>query len=266
MYHYLVAVIMGIVEGLTEFIPVSSTGHLILAGQLLDFTGDKAKSFEIFIQLGAILAIVVLYRRKITAMAFRWKSPWREKGLTPWHLGLAMAPAVLFGFLLYHPIKERLFTPLTVLIGLVAGGVYMIFAEKLNRPTLVKDVEKITLLQAFLVGLFQCLALWPGFSRSGATIAGALLIGIGLRAAADFSFILAVPMMAGATTLDMYKSASALSAHDAALFAVGFVVSFFVAWLAVATFLKILERVKLSPFAYYRFGVAAVFGLYLFGR
>lgn len=266
MNQYLVAIIQGIIEGLTEFIPVSSTGHLILAGQLMNFTGDKAKSFEIFIQLGAILAIVVLYRKKILKMAFRWKNPMENPGLTPWHIGVAMVPAVILGFLLYHPIKYDLFTPLTVLIGLVGGGIYMIVAEKLHRPITVDDVESITLMQAFFIGLFQCLALWPGFSRSGATIAGALLIGIGLRAAADFSFILAVPMMAGATSLDLYKSLGTLTASDFTFFAIGFIVSFLVAWLAVATFLKVLERVKLSPFAYYRFGVAAVFGLYLFGH
>jgi undecaprenyl-diphosphatase len=267
MYGYLVAIIQGIVEGLTEFLPVSSTGHLILVGNLLSFTGEEAKSFEIFIQLGAILAVAWLYRRRLWDMAIRWR-PARvgEQRLTLWHLGLAMAPAVVFGLLAYKPIKMYLFSPATVLIGLVVGGIYMIAAERLHPAITSNDVDSVTYWQALGIGLFQCLALWPGFSRSGATIAGGLLIGVGLRAAADFSFLLAVPVMAAATSLDLYKSWHALSASDAGVFAVGFVVSFLVAWAAVAAFLKFLERVKLSPFAWYRFAVAGAFGFYFFAR
>ncbi len=265
MHAYLIAIIMGIVEGLTEFLPVSSTGHLILAGDLLHFTGAEAKSFEIFIQLGAILAIVVLYRRKLWEMAFHWKPDGNRPGtITPWHIAVAMVPAVVFGFVLYHPIKNYLFSPLTVLIGLVVGGIYILFAEKFERPVIAGKLDNITFPQALCIGLFQCLALWPGFSRSGATIAGALLIGVGLRAAADFSFILAVPMMIGATGLDLYESANVLNRNDTAIFAVGFVVSFLVAWLTVAMFLKVLEKVRLSPFAWYRFGLASLFGLYIY--
>ncbi len=265
MYAYLVAIIQGIVEGLTEFLPVSSTGHLILVGDLLAFRGESAKTFEIVIQLGAILAVAWMYRRKLWDMAWRWRpSGPGEPRLTVWHIAVAMAPAVVVGFLTFKPIKEYLFSPTTVLIGLVVGGVYMIAAERWHPVAWAMDADSITYWQAFGIGCFQCLALWPGFSRSGATIAGGLLIGVGLKAAADFSFMLAVPVMVAASALDLYKTGSQLSTSDLHLLAVGFAVSFVVAWFAVATFLRFLERVKLTPFAYYRFGVAVLFAAYFY--
>jgi len=265
MSVYLIAVILGVVEGLTEFLPVSSTGHLILAGRLLHFGGEAAKSFEIFIQLGAILAVAFLYRAKIVGMLRNWRElrP-ASGGLTLGHIAVAMAPAVVLGLLLHSVIKHRLFAPHFALIGLVVGGVFLIVAEKLRPKPRSVDVDQVSYGQALAIGLFQCLSLWPGFSRSGATIAGGLLAGTNHRAAADFSFILAVPMMAAATGLDLYKSLPDLSRSDIGPFAVGFVTAFLVAWFAVVYFLKLLDRLKLTPFAWYRFVIAALYAFWLF--
>jgi len=264
MHAFLVAVILGIVEGLTEFLPVSSTGHLILAGDLLGYTGEEAKSFEIFIQLGAILAVAIMFRKKLWDMALRWRPKQASGKLTAWHLALAMAPAVVVGLVAYRPIKTYLFSTTTVLAGLVAGGIYMLAAQGFAPAPRAKTLDGVTYWQALGIGLFQCLALWPGFSRSGATIAGAMLIGVAIRPAAEFSFLLAVPMMVAATGLDLAKSWREISPSDGWLFAIGFVVALVVAWVAVAGFLKFLERVRLGPFAWYRFTVAALFGAYFF--
>lgn len=270
MNDIIIAIIQGIVEGLTEFLPVSSTGHLILSGHLLGFKGLKAETFDIFIQLGAIMAVAILYWKRIFRL-LGWKDPNQQhtssssKRLNLIHVIIACVPAAVLGLLLHGVIKDYLFSPQTVLLGLVVGGIFMIFAEK-KQPLFVKakQLDDLTYRQALHIGLTQCLALWPGFSRSGATIAGGLLTGVSHRAAADFSFLIAIPMMVAATGLDLYKSLDHLSADDIPFFATGFMVSLIVALLAVVSFLKLLERVKLAPFAYYRFGLAAVFWLYMY--
>lgn len=260
----LAVIILGIVEGLTEFLPVSSTGHLILVGNLLGFTGEESKSFEIFIQLGAILAVALMYRNRLWDMAFRWKLRDTDGRMTVWHLGAAMAPAVVVGLLAHGPIKEYLFTPLTVLLGLVVGGAFMLAAERFARLPRAVSLDAVTYSQVLGIGLFQCLSLWPGFSRAGATIAGALLVGVALKPAAEFSFLLAVPMMVAATGLDLAKSWQVIAVQNIPYFLLGFAVAFVAAWLAVAGFLRFLERVRLAPFAWYRFAAAALFGAYFF--
>jgi undecaprenyl-diphosphatase len=260
---FIQAIIEGIVEGLTEFAPVSSTGHLILVGDLIGFTGDKAKTFEIFIQLGSILAVVVLYFKRFLSLFGLAKIQGEKHPLNLLHIIIAALPAVILGFLLHDFIKEKLFSPTTVLIGLVAGGILLIIADKKRKPTQSDSIDSISYKQAFQIGLFQCLALWPGFSRSGSTISGALLIGAGYKASAEFSFILAVPMMIGATGLDLIKSLNTLSTSDIPLFLTGFVTAFVVALLAIVFFLKLLQRVKLTPFAIYRFILAALFFVYM---
>jgi len=261
---YLVAFIQGIVEGLTEFLPVSSTGHLILSGHLMGFTGEKADTFEIFIQLGAILAVAILYRTKILDMLARWKDlPWKADRLTLWHIGIAMAPAVVLGLLFHKKIKAVMGSTGPILAALVVGGVFLILAERKQPPVRAATLDQVDWKQALGIGCFQCLALWPGFSRAGATIAGGLLLGVSHEAAAEFSFLLAIPMMAAATGLDLYKSRGMLSAADAGYFGVGFLVSFVVAWIAVVGFMRFLNRTKLTPFAWYRFAVAALFGFVL---
>ncbi|WP_027415732.1 undecaprenyl-diphosphate phosphatase [Aneurinibacillus terranovensis] len=264
MHSYLVAVIQGIVEGLTEFLPVSSTGHMILTGSLLNFTGEKADTFEIVIQLGAILAVAILYWKRILNL-FGIGRERRRFGpqLNLLHIIIGMIPASIIGLLLHKFIKTHLFSPKTVLLSLIVGGIFMIFAERRKTFVTAETVDDISYGQAFGIGLFQVLSLWPGFSRSGATIAGGLLLGTSHKAVADFSFIMAIPIMLAASALDLYKSAGILTTSDLGFFAVGFIVAFIVALAAVVTFLRLLERVKLTPFAIYRFILAAVFWLFI---
>ena len=257
-------IIEGIVEGLTEFAPVSSTGHLILVGDLIGFTGDKAKTFEIFIQLGSILAVVVLYFKRFLSLFGLAKVEGEKHPLNLLHIIIAAIPAVILGLLLHDFIKEHLFSPATVLIGLVVGGLLLIYADKKGKKIKSDSIDQISYKQAFQIGLFQCLSLWPGFSRSGSTISGGLIIGTGYKASAEFSFILAVPMMIGATGLDLIKSLDTLDSGDIPLFLIGFLTAFVVALLAIVFFLKLLQKVKLVPFAIYRFVLAAVFLIYMY--
>lgn len=258
------AIIQGIVEGLTEFIPVSSTGHLILVGNLLGFTGAAAKTFEVFIQLGAILAVVVLFFKRFLSLFGLYKIKGEEHPMNLLHIIIAAIPASILGLLLHNFIKNVLFTPKMVLIGLVAGGILMIIADRIARNKHKEgSLDSISYWQAFMIGVFQCFALWPGFSRSGSTISGGILLGVDYKASAEFSFILAVPMMIGATGLDLYDSIGTLNSSDVPIFAVGFIVSFIVALVAIVYFLKLLQRLKLTPFAIYRFLVAILFFLYL---
>jgi len=261
-HSLLVAAILGVVEGLTEFLPVSSTGHLIIAGNLLGFTGDTSKSFEVVIQLGSILAVVVMFWRRLFGMiGLQFGKPPVHEGtgnrrLNLLHIILGMIPATILGLLLHSQIKS-LFEPKFVMIALVVGGVLLIAAELLKpKKPRAEGVDDITYLQAFMIGVFQCLALWPGFSRSGATISGGMLMGISRFAASEFSFLLAVPMMMGATALDLYKSYSFLTLADLPMFATGFISAFIVALIAIKTFLAVIKRISFIPFAIYRFFVA----------
>jgi undecaprenyl-diphosphatase len=264
-WDVLVAIILGIVEGLTEFAPVSSTGHMILIGEgFLHFTGERAITFEIFVQLGSILAVIVIFWQRLLNLVGLHPNPspssTTQGHLTPLHILIAMMPAVIVGLLVYDYIK-LLFSIHTVLIGLVAGGILMILAEKIRKPASSHNLDEITYRQAFVVGLFQCFALWPGFSRSGSTISGGLLTGINHTTASEFSFIVAVPMMVAANGLSLYKSWDQLSASDIPLFAIGFMTAFIISLLAITFFLKLIAQLKLTPFAIYRFAIAALFYL-----
>lgn len=261
-HSLLVAAILGVVEGLTEFLPVSSTGHLIIVGNLLGFTGDTSKSFEVVIQLGSILAVVVMFwRRLFNMIGLHFGKPPVHEGsgsrrLNLLHIILGMIPATLLGLLLHSQIKA-LFEPKYVMYALVVGGILLIAAELLKpKKPRAEGLDDITYVQAFMIGVFQCLALWPGFSRSGATISGGMLMGISRFAASEFSFLLAVPMMMGATALDLYKSYSFLNMADLPMFATGFVSAFIVALIAIKTFLAVIKRISFIPFAIYRFFVA----------
>jgi undecaprenyl-diphosphatase len=261
-----IAIVMGIVEGLTEFLPVSSTGHLIIAGHMLDFTGPKAKTFEVVIQLGSILAVVVLYWNRLWSLLGVGKMAKKKDALNLGHIFIAILPAVIIGLLTHDLIKEYLFSPQTVIYSLVVGGVLMIFAEKIQKKRGVNaaDLDDMTYKQAFKIGLFQCLALWPGFSRSGATISGGIISGLNHKTAADFSFIQAVPIMIAASGLDLYKSRDILSASDLPFFLTGFIAAFLVAAVAILFFVKLIAKVKLAPFAYYRFILAIVLAFYFY--
>lgn len=262
MHSLLVAAILGVVEGLTEFLPVSSTGHMIIVGHLLGFEGDTAKTFEVVIQLGSILAVVVMFWRRLFGLIgiHFGKAPHEGTGkgrLTLGHILLGMIPAVVLG-LVFHDTIKSLFNPINVMYALVVGGLLLIAAECLKpKEPRAPGLDDMTYRQAFMIGCFQCLALWPGFSRSGATISGGMLMGVSRYAASEFSFLLAVPMMMGATVLDLYKSWSFLSASVIPMFAVGFVTAFIVALVAIKTFLQLIKRISFIPFAIYRFIVAA---------
>ncbi|MGN7453704.1 undecaprenyl-diphosphate phosphatase [Paenibacillus pasadenensis] len=260
---YIKAVVLGIIEGLTEFLPVSSTGHMILAGDLMNFTGDKAGTFEVVVQLGAVLAVFVLYfKRFISFLKFDFS---KGSGLNALHIVLGMIPAGVLGVVLHGFIKEHLFGPTTVLLALIAGGLLMIAAEQYQKRHVpsAETVDDITYKQAFGIGVFQILALWSGFSRSGSTISGGIFMGTSQKAAADFTFILSVPMMFGATGVDLYKSRDLLVREDYGLLLVGLVVSFIVGLIAVVTFINLIKKLKLSWFAYYRFVLAALFFLFV---
>lgn len=273
MNDYMIAVILGIVEGFTEYLPVSSTGHMILVGDWLGFDGPRASVFEVFIQLGAILSVLIIYKEKFIRMLYQyrcWNLLRRENwfrtdtGLTLAHVAAGIVPVMGIGYLAHHAIKTYLFSAGTVIIGLIIGGLFMLAAEKAHMQVRCKDVEKMTIVQAFLVGAFQMLALWPGFSRSGSTIAGGLFLGMSRKAAADFSFIIAVPVMIVACFYDLLKSLSYLSSNDLIMIAIGFVTAFIVAYVSVLWFLKFLNKSTLASFAYYRFVVALVSFLHFF--
>jgi undecaprenyl-diphosphatase len=260
-----VAVILGVVEGVTEFIPVSSTGHLILAGHFLGFVGDKAASFEVAIQLGAILAIVALYPRRFLALIPRSPRRLNPAGstLAGWsglyRFAAAILPALAVGFVGRHAIKHHLFNPFSVTCALAAGGVVILLAEKFLSGRRTNSLDAITLGQALGIGLFQVLSLWPGTSRSAATIVGGMFLGLDRRSAAEFSFLVAVPIMFIATGYEMSKIGAAFSSAELTWFFIGFVVAFVVALLSVKAFLRLLNRWTLVPFAWYRIVAAPVF-------
>lgn len=265
MSDSIIAVILGIVEGVTEFLPISSTGHMILVGSVLGYEGNKASVFEVFIQLGAILSVLILYRDKFWRMMdIRRLSI--TGGLSAFHVAAGIVPVMGIAYLLHKPIKEHLFGPGTVIIGLVAGAVLMLVAEKIAKRPRIRSVDDITLSQAFFVGLFQILSLWPGFSRSGSTIAGGLLFGLSRTAAAEFSFIIAVPLMFVACIYDLMKSLNQLSTGDLQMIAIGFVVAFVVAYASIVWFLRFLNTSTLASFAYYRFVLAGLSYYYFFLR
>jgi undecaprenyl-diphosphatase len=257
-----IAVILGIVEGITEFLPVSSTGHLILAGSLVNFTGEKAACFEVFIQLGAILAVVVLYYQRFLHLVPVSTDWLHEKGFAGLRgvslLLMTSFPALIAGALAHKTIKTYLFTPLTVMLALGVGGIAIILAEKFKPEASSDSLDDLTYKQALFIGVFQCFSLWPGMSRAASTIIGGLFSGLDRRLAAEYSFLAAVPIMIAATLYDLYKTWHLLSAADFSFFAVGFVVSFVSAILAVKAFIGMLQRWTLVPFAVYRIVIAPV--------
>jgi undecaprenyl-diphosphatase len=254
------ATIMGLVEGLTEFLPISSTGHLILAGALLGFDDDKAKVFDIAIQTGAIFAVILVYWQKIrdTVVALPTDNEARRFAL---NVTIAFFPAVILGLLFGKAIKAHLFTPVVVASTFIIGGFIILWAERrqARNPAVarIQAVEQMTPMDALKVGLAQCLAMIPGTSRSGATIIGGMLLGLSRKAATDFSFYLAIPTLIGAGAYSLYKERALLSMADVPLFGVGLVVSFFSAWLCIRWLLRFISTHSFNGFAYYRI----VFGL-----
>ena len=258
------AAIMGIVEGLTEFLPISSTGHLILAGSLMGFVGGKAKVFEIAIQTGAIFAVMLVYWQKIRNTLVELPSS-RQAQKFALNVIIGFLPAVVLALLFGKYVQEHLFTPVIVATTFILGGFVILWAE--NRPaaaTRVQSVDDMTALDALKVGLVQCFALVPGTSRSGSTIIGGMLMGLSRKAATDFSFFLAMPTLIGAGVYSLYKERALLSMADVPLFAVGLIFSFISAWLCVRWLLRFISTNSFVPFAWYRivFGVIVLVTAY----
>jgi undecaprenyl-diphosphatase len=259
LFLYLKAAILGLVEGATEFIPVSSTGHLILAQDWLDFTGKKENAFIIFIQLPAILAVVWLYREKFLAVALNWRSDPDARRLII-NLVIGTLPAVVVGLPTEDWIEAYLFKPFPVALALVAGGIAILLIEHFFRRPSVESVDRIPYGKALGVGLFQVIAmLWPGISRSGATIMGGLALGLSRTAATEFSFFLAVPAMFGATLIKVGDIVDVATPADVPVFTLGFVVSFLSALLVIRKLLAYVSHNTFRPFAWYRI----VFGIVL---
>ena len=245
------AVLLGIVEGITEFLPISSTGHQIIVADLIGFGGERARAFNIIIQLGAILAVVWEYRRKILDVVVGLPNQRSAQSFT-FNLLLAFLPAAVIGVIFSDLIHEFLFNPITVAAALVVGGVVMLWAEKRPHAVQAETVDDMRWSHALKVGCAQCLALIPGTSRSASTIIGGLLFGLSRKAATEFSFFLAMPTMVGAAVYSGYKYRDLFQPADLPVFALGFVVSFVFAMLAVRALLKFIGNHSYAAFAWYR--------------
>ena len=254
------ALILGIVEGLTEFLPISSTGHLIIAGSLLDYTNDQSKVFEIVIQFAAILAVCWLYRARLLGVIKGMWAPGLEQRFAI-NILIAFMPAAVLGFLLHSLIKAHLFNPISVAFALIVGGFVILWVEKRDLPVRFASVDEITWREALKVGFAQAIAMFPGVSRAGATIMGGVFFGLSRQAATELSFFLAIPTMLAATVLDVYKARDILSLDDVPVFAVGFVSSFVFAMLAIKGLLRFISHHNFNAFAWYRI----VFGLIVLG-
>lgn len=259
MTELIVAILLGIVEGVTEFLPVSSTGHLILASELLGYDAQQWAMFNVVIQLGAILAVLVLYWRTFWAVAvgLLQRNPVSWRFLR--NLLIAFLPAAVIGLALHKHIEALLGAPRVVAIALIVGGIAILVIERLIRRTDIVGIAEIPVVRVLGIGFIQCLAMIPGVSRSGATIMGALSLGVERRTAAEFSFFLAIPTMLGATVLELAKNGSTLTTGRVGWgeIAVGFVVAFVVALLVIKWFVGIVSRHGFAPFAWYRIGAGA---------
>ena len=252
------AAALGVIEGLTEFLPVSSTGHLIIFGELLGYTDAHSKVFKIVIQLAAILAVCWAYRDRIVRVTSGLGSD-AEAQRFAINLMVGFLPAAVLGLLFYKIIKGYLFNPLTVAGALVLGGVLILWIEQRQHRPRIESVEEMNWRDALKVGFAQSLAMFPGVSRSGATIMGGLLLGLSRKAATEFSFFLAIPTMLAATAYDVFKNRDLLTLSDLPVFAVGFVFSFLAAMVAVRAFIHYVSNHSFTPFAWYRIG----FGLFV---
>jgi undecaprenyl-diphosphatase len=251
------ALILGIVEGLTEFLPVSSTGHLILVGDLLHFNDEKGKVFEIIIQFGAILAVAWEYRAKIGEVVSGLASQ-REAQRFAINLAIAFTPLAVLGLMFQKPIKAVLFKPLPVATAFIVGALVILWAERRKHVVRVESLDQLTPLDALKLGFAQALALIPGTSRSGATIIGGLLFGLSRRAATEFSFFLAIPTMTAATAYQVYKERALFVADDIGMFAVGFVAAFISAFFCVRWLLRYVSSHDFVAFAWYRIAFGLV--------
>jgi len=245
------AIILGVVEGLTEFLPISSSGHLILAGELLSVSGEKAKLFEVFIQLGAILAVIWIYRVKLLSIVKGLASDNKSRILAA-GISIAFLPAAVVGLATHRLIKQYLFSPITVSFALVAGGIVILLIERMKHKKSFTELEQVGIKPSFWIGVAQIFSLFPGVSRSGATIMGGLLAGLDRKTAAEFSFFLAIPTMFAATLFDLAKSYKMLYGGDIKILAVGFAAAFFSAVIVIRWLIKYVSHHDFKVFAYYR--------------
>jgi undecaprenyl-diphosphatase len=251
------AAAMGLIEGVTEFLPVSSTGHLILLGDIIGFQGPPGKLFEIVVQMGAVLAIILLYFRRLWSLLIGLPHN-RDAQRFALAVLLAFLPAAAIGVVAHGFIKSVLFNPTVVSLSLIWGGIAILLIERVKPEPRIMTAEAMPLKTALAIGLIQCLAMIPGTSRSGATIMGALMLRVDRRAAAEFSFFLALPTMLGASVYDVYKNHAALTLDDAGVIAVGFVVAFLSAIIVVRALLAWLSRHGFQPFAWYRIALGSI--------
>lgn len=271
LIELLKALILGFVEGMTEFAPVSSTGHMIIVDDLwlktTEFLGQgSANTFKIVIQLGSILAVVVVMWKRMLSLVGLYKIEGQSsKHFNLLHVIVGIIPAGVFGLLFEDFIDEHLFAVETVIVGLIVGAFWMILADKFGpkRPK-VTSLDKLSYGKAFKVGMIQCLSLWPGFSRSGATIAGGVMMGLDHKTASDFTFIMAVPIMAGASGLSLFKNWDQINPDHFWFYVVGFISAFIFALISIKFFLKLISRIKLVPFAIYRLVLAVVLIIVVF--
>ncbi|MBU1690250.1 MAG: undecaprenyl-diphosphate phosphatase [Gammaproteobacteria bacterium] len=252
------ALILGIVEGLTEFLPISSTGHLILVGDLLGFNDEKGKMFEVVIQFGAILAVCWEYRARLGTIAVGLRAGTEEARRFVLNLLIAFMPAAVLGLLFASKIKLYLFKPVPVALAFIVGGILILWAERRKHVVRIREVEEMTWRDALKIGLAQSLALIPGTSRSGATIIGGLFFGLSRKAATEFSFFLAIPTLFAASAYELVKYRHLLSADDLGMFAVGGIASFVSAFVAVRGLLRYISRHDFSAFAWYRIGFGII--------
>ncbi|MEK4630116.1 MAG: undecaprenyl-diphosphate phosphatase [Solibacillus sp.] len=259
------ALILGFVEGMTEFAPVSSTGHMIIVDdmwlQTKEFLGSgSANTFKIVIQLGSILAVVVVMWKRMLSLIGLYKMEGQKSShFNLGHVFIGILPAGIFGVLFEDFIDENLFSINTVIVGLIIGAIFMIIADRFGpKKPAITSLDAISYSKAFKIGLIQCLSLWPGFSRSGSTISGGVLLGLDHKTAADFTFIMAVPIMAGASGLSLVKNWDQINADHLSFYIVGFISAFVFALISIKFFLKLISKVKLTPFAIYRIVLAVV--------
>lgn len=266
MNDLFIIILLGIIEGLTEFIPVSSTGHLILASSLLGFDGDGSAAFKIAIQLGAIMAVLVAYRQRFwnVGVGLIKKDP--EAYLFARNILLAFFPAMILGAIVYEGVRQMLGSPMIVAVALVIGGILILVIERMVKVVKVESVETMPLRTALAIGVVQCIAMIPGVSRSGATIMGALLMGVERKTAAEFSFFLAVPTMAGATVYALWSDRAILTLDDLSAILIGLVTAFIVALFVVKAFVAIVARYGFAPFAWYRILIGSTAILWLIAR
>jgi len=252
-----IAILLGIIEGLTEFLPISSTGHLIVANDLVGFEGKRSEVFAVFIQLGAILAVVWEFRRRLFDAAKGLGTRSESRGFA-FAVALAFLPAALLGLTFHETIKEKLFSPITVGVALIAGAIAILVVEGLPLSSKIERAEEAGWKRGLAVGFAQCFALWPGFSRSAATILGGMAAGLNRKAATEFSFFLAIPTMFAATIWDLMQNHQHLEPGDASALAISFAVSFLVAWVSIRWLLGFVATHTLRTFAWYRLAVGTV--------